>query len=182
MFHEFSVDIFFFLPPRSSWTIVSCTPTEACWFAPSTHLTLAFISVWLKSTHTSPALLSGSRCSSSLTDNWTQGLELPRTSRGSAAMASNPASTTRTTWERWARHSTLWRSTATRCGWRRGRQGAEGVGWEVANGNTCRKWRRVETGGTTEKSGGTNQNKTACWGQPSRKGRRCEGCRCDREL
>lgn len=172
-----------FSPPRSSWMIVSCTLNEACWFAPSTHLTLAFTSAWLKSTRTLPSLLSGSICSSSQTDNWMEGIGLLKTSQGSAATAWSPAITTRTTWERWARPSALWRSTATLCGWRRGHRGAEAEVWEVANGNTFRKWRRAEIGDTTEKNGGTNQNKTACWGQRSKKRRWCVGgCRCDREL
>lgn len=177
MFHQFQ-PIFrsppFFLSPRSSWTIASCTPIEVSSFAPSTRPTSAFTSAWLRSTRTSPTLSSGSRCSWSQTDNWTRSPDPARTWQGSAATASSPASTTRTTLGPWAPPSALWRSTATRCGWKRGRRGAEGEAWEVANGNTFRKWRRAETGDTTEKSGGTNESMAVCWGQQSRKGPWCD--------
>lgn len=141
--------------------IVLFTPIEVSWFAPSTHPMPEFISASLKNTHTSPTLLSGSRCSWSPTDSWTKSLDPAKIWRWSAATVSRPASTTRTTWEWWAHLSALWRSTATHCGWRRGHRGDEGEGWEVANGNTFRKWRRAETGDTTGKSGGTNQRKMA---------------------
>lgn len=143
---------YFCFAHRSGLTTVSYTPVGVFWSAPYKPLMLVCTSAWLRSTPASPALSSGSRCSSSHTDSWKQSPGRARSLWWCYVTPGNPASATRTTWDWWAPLLSRWRSTVIPSGWRKDRQGHVGEGWESANGNTYRKWRRAETGDTIEKS------------------------------